>query len=292
MVFQRLALGKLNEAVELYQQARKRRSAVAWHRLRIGLKEFRYIVENFLPERYEAWAGDLKAMQDQLGDVHDLDVLRGRLRKEAAKLDAEALARWVEKIAAERKARLDEFLAKASGPESPWLVWRAGFQWGHALVAASFPQRRTAWRIRSRRLVLRVPHPRFVRVGLLTFRRDPRGGAAFEGRSSFPNFRRNLAVSNHFNFHRPCGDACSKHATPAFFSLRERAARSRQLRDQQIEMRRVAEERDFLRFEVRDVPSRFPPGFCAGFSDSLTRIFSGENPSASANISAVCAART
>jgi CHAD domain-containing protein len=144
VVFQRLALAKLNEAVELYQQARKRRSAVAWHRLRIGLKEFRYIVENFLPERYEVWAADLKVMQDQLGDVHDLDVLRGRLRKEAARLDAAALAEWIEKIAATRKARLDEFLAKASGPESPWLVWRAGFQWGHALVAASFPQRRTA----------------------------------------------------------------------------------------------------------------------------------------------------
>jgi CHAD domain-containing protein len=144
VVFQRLALAKLNEAVELYQQARKRRSAVAWHRLRIGLKEFRYIVENFLPERYEVWAADLKVMQDQLGDVHDLDVLRGRLRKEAARLDAAALADWIEKIAAARKARLDEFLAKASGPESPWLVWRAGFQWGHALVAASFPQRRTA----------------------------------------------------------------------------------------------------------------------------------------------------
>jgi len=144
VVFQRLALAKLNEAVDLCQQARKRRSAVAWHRLRIGLKEFRYIVENFLPERYEVWAADLKVMQDQLGDVHDLDVLRGRLRKEAARLDAAALARWIETIAAARKARLDEFVAKASGPESPWLVWRAGFQWGHALVAASFPQRRTA----------------------------------------------------------------------------------------------------------------------------------------------------
>ncbi|MGC2332135.1 MAG: CHAD domain-containing protein [Candidatus Acidiferrales bacterium] len=144
VVFQRLALAKLNEAVELYQQARKRRSAVAWHRLRIGLKEFRYIVENFLPERYEVWAADLKVMQDQLGDVHDLDVLRGRLRKQTARFDAAVLAKWIEKIATARKARLDEFLAKASGPESPWLVWRAGFQWGHALVAASFPQRRTA----------------------------------------------------------------------------------------------------------------------------------------------------
>jgi len=144
VVFQRLALAKLNEAVDLYQQARKRRSSVAWHRLRIGLKQFRYIVENFLPERYEVWSADLKAMQDQLGDVHDLDVLRGRLRKESSKLDAAILAKWIEKITIARKARLDEFLAKASGPESPWLVWRAGFQWGHALVAASFPQRRTA----------------------------------------------------------------------------------------------------------------------------------------------------
>jgi CHAD domain-containing protein len=144
VVFQRLASAKLNEAVELYQQARKRRSAVAWHRLRIGLKEFRYIVENFLPERYEVWAGDLKAMQDQLGDVHDLDVLRGRLRKEALQFDAATLAKWLDKIATARKARLEEFLAKCSGPESPWLVWRAGFQWGHVLVAASFPQRRTA----------------------------------------------------------------------------------------------------------------------------------------------------
>lgn len=144
VVFQRLALAKLNEAVELYQQARKRRSAVAWHRLRIGLKEFRYIVENFLPERYEVWAADLKSMQDQLGDVHDLDVLRARLRREAAKLNPAVLAKWLEKIATLRKSRLDEFLAKASGPESPWLVWRAGFQWGHVLVAASFPQRRTA----------------------------------------------------------------------------------------------------------------------------------------------------
>jgi CHAD domain-containing protein len=144
VVFQRLALGKLNEAVELYQQARKRRSAVAWHRLRIGLKEFRYLVENFLPQRYEVWAADLKAMQDQLGDVHDLDVLCGRLRREASKFNAAVLAKWIEKIAAARKARLEEFVAKASGAESPWLVWRAGFQWGHALVAASFPERRTA----------------------------------------------------------------------------------------------------------------------------------------------------
>ena len=39
VVFQRLALAKLNEAVELYQRAKKVRTGIAWHRVRIGLKE-------------------------------------------------------------------------------------------------------------------------------------------------------------------------------------------------------------------------------------------------------------
>jgi CHAD domain-containing protein len=144
VVFQRLALGSLNRAVELYGQARKRRTSIAWHRLRIGIKSFRYIVENFLPQRYEVWADDLKRMQDLLGEVHDMDVLRSRIRKEASKFNPAVIAQWIDRVEAERKARLQEFLAKTSGPQSPWLTWRAGFQWGHAPVAASFPQRRTA----------------------------------------------------------------------------------------------------------------------------------------------------
>src|SRR5580704_83888 len=133
VVFQRLALTRLNEAVELYQRARRGRSRVAWHRLRIGIKHFRYIVENFLPQRYEVWGGDLKRMQDLLGEVHDLDVLRGEIRRHAAALDPAIVAQWYERIESERKTRLDEFPAKTADKESLWLVWRAGFQWGHAL---------------------------------------------------------------------------------------------------------------------------------------------------------------
>jgi CHAD domain-containing protein len=144
VVFQRLALARLNGAVELYRRARKRRSSVAWHRLRIELKHFRYIVENFLPQRYEVWADDLKRMQDLLGAVHDLDVLRSDIRRHASKLGPSNVAQWIENIERERKARLQEFLSKTAGAESPWLTWRAGFQWGHALVAASPAQRRTA----------------------------------------------------------------------------------------------------------------------------------------------------
>ena len=45
-----------------------------YHRLRIAIKRFRYIVENFLPLQHAAWSDDLKQVQDLLGEVHDLDV--------------------------------------------------------------------------------------------------------------------------------------------------------------------------------------------------------------------------
>jgi CHAD domain-containing protein len=145
VVFQRQALAKLNEAVALYQKARKHPSSVAWHRTRIGLKRFRYIVENFLPQRYEPWASDLKRLQDLLGDVHDLDVLRTDIRKESAKIAPAQTAEWIEKIAALRKMRLAEFRQKTSEKNSPWLAWRSGFQWGHSLIVVPGSERTQAY---------------------------------------------------------------------------------------------------------------------------------------------------
>ena len=144
VVYQRLALARLNGAVEQYQQARKRRSSVAWHRLRIGLKLFRYVVEDFLPQRSEVWSDDLKHMQDLLGEVHDLDVLRSDVRRNAGKRNPAVVTGWIERIDRDRKAALQEFLAKNAGPESPWLAWRAGFHWGHAVVESRTGERRTA----------------------------------------------------------------------------------------------------------------------------------------------------
>jgi CHAD domain-containing protein len=140
VVFQRQALARLNDAVDLHQKARKRPSSAAWHRLRIGIKQFRYIVENFLPQRYDVWADDLKKMQDLLGELHDLDVLRSTVRRLGANFDALVLAQWLEKIDVERRARLDEFRAKTANGNSPWLIWRAGFPWGHAMSIGSVPE--------------------------------------------------------------------------------------------------------------------------------------------------------
>jgi hypothetical protein len=86
----------------------------------------------------------MKQMQDLLGDVHDLDVLREDIEKQSAKLAPVDMRMWFEKIENERKARLAEFRAKTSEKNSPWLVWRSGFQWGHQLIAASMPEPRAA----------------------------------------------------------------------------------------------------------------------------------------------------
>jgi CHAD domain-containing protein len=141
VVFQRLALSRLNAAAELYQEARRKRSSVGWHRLRIAIKRFRYVVDNFLPRRYEVWADDLKREQDLLGEVHDLDMLRAAIRRDAVHPDSPAVAAWIRKIDAERKSRLTELNSKLSGSQSLWLTWRAGLPLGHSLTMAHVPQR-------------------------------------------------------------------------------------------------------------------------------------------------------
>jgi len=126
VVFERIALVRLNEAVRLFQEARKKRSTLAWHRTRIGIKRFRYVVENFLPQRYEVWAKDLEQMQDLLGHLHDMDVFRIGIRHQRPQFGSAVVARWIEKIDARRKACLQELLTKTSVERSPWVVWRKG----------------------------------------------------------------------------------------------------------------------------------------------------------------------
>jgi CHAD domain-containing protein len=137
VVFQRLALTRLSEAAELYERARRGRSRIAWHRLRIGLKGFRYTLENFMPQRYQPWSEDLKHIQDLLGEVHDLDVLRAVIRRQRAKLAEADVQQWFERIEEARRARLEKFRTVVAGKGSLWMVWRAGFQAIHVVQSSA-----------------------------------------------------------------------------------------------------------------------------------------------------------
>jgi len=144
IVFRRVALVRLQEANELLARARKQRSAAAWHRARIGLKHFRYVAENFLPRKYEPWTVDVKQLQDLLGDVHDLDVLRADVRRNGAELPRDSFATWLEKIDAERRVRIAEVLAKTTGEGSFLHKWQLGLEIAHMVSAAPQLSRRSA----------------------------------------------------------------------------------------------------------------------------------------------------
>jgi CHAD domain-containing protein len=128
VVYQRLALTRLNEAAALYEFARRGRSRIAWHRVRIGLKHFRYTLENFAPHLGEPWLDSLKRMQDLLGEVHDLDVLRREIWRHKTKLEPALIERWLETMGQRRKRRLAEFALMAGGNPAVWQTWRAGFR--------------------------------------------------------------------------------------------------------------------------------------------------------------------
>jgi CHAD domain-containing protein len=136
-VFQHLALERWIEAREMHRRATRSRSRIGWHRVRIALKRFRYTLENFLPRHYAEWSEELKSAQDLLGAVHDLDVLRARLRRIAAASGSDAIAKWNDSIDAARAENLAQYRAKTSRNNSLWNVWRAGLPEGERLEVAA-----------------------------------------------------------------------------------------------------------------------------------------------------------
>ncbi|HEX4786093.1 MAG TPA: CHAD domain-containing protein, partial [Candidatus Sulfotelmatobacter sp.] len=129
-VFKHLALERWTAARELHVRAMRNRSQVALHTLRIGIKRFRYIVENFLPVEHKAWSNDLKHMQDLLGEVHDLDVLWATAMSCHVFPDTASRQSWHARILEERKKRVEEYREHTLGPDSLWNIWRAGLPQG------------------------------------------------------------------------------------------------------------------------------------------------------------------
>ncbi len=143
-MFTHLALEKWTAARGLHRDAMRVRSSTAYHQLRIGLKRFRYIVENFLPELYQEWGKDLKHVQDALGEVHDFDVLWDTAINIEAFPDPHTRGRWRDRLNEERKKRIDAYREKMTGPHSLWQVWRAALP-GEDEVRGIALQRMQTW---------------------------------------------------------------------------------------------------------------------------------------------------
>ncbi len=144
-VYLHLALEKWTAAYDLHKRAMRSPSHTALHQLRIGIKRFRYTVENFLPKEHAKWGDDLKELQDLLGEVHDLDVLWATTIDHNVNTfpDPETRRRWREKLTVERAKRIERYRAKMVGPHSLWRVWRAELPTGPQLRAAALSRLRT-----------------------------------------------------------------------------------------------------------------------------------------------------
>jgi len=142
--FQALALERWTTARKLERPALRSGRPAALHKLRIAIKKFRYLVENFLPQYRDAWVESLKKAQDLLGEIHDLDVLIETARSIRAFELPESQERWEALIRNERDLRMEHYKKLMLGPDSAWQLWRSGLPRGRQSRVASLT-RLQAW---------------------------------------------------------------------------------------------------------------------------------------------------
>jgi CHAD domain-containing protein len=142
--FHALALEQLVSTRRLQSPALKTGGDAPFHRLRIEIKKFRYLVENFLPEHHENWKEGLKSIQDLLGEIHDLDVLRQVLITMTRQAPLDPDHAWLKILEQARNARVERYRESMSGTNSLWALWRSGLPRGPAARKASM-QKLQAW---------------------------------------------------------------------------------------------------------------------------------------------------
>jgi CHAD domain-containing protein len=141
-----LALERFESARELHSKALRTEKPKPWHALRIGLKRFRYTIENLLPAQYATWSDNLKRLQDMLGDIHDFDVLSPVVQKSEFLETEDSLKHWQETIDRERNERLETYRQLTLGKTSLWNIWRAGLPTNGRIEAAALARLRATAR--------------------------------------------------------------------------------------------------------------------------------------------------
>jgi hypothetical protein len=76
-------------------------------------------------------------VQDLLGEVHDLDVMTETIAQVAGDEPESARTGWMERIAAERERRLEEYRQLCMGERRLWQEWKEGLPQGEQLEAAA-----------------------------------------------------------------------------------------------------------------------------------------------------------
>lgn len=244
-----LAVERIDEARDLHARAQRTDNPAAWHELRIGIKRFRYTVENLLPNHYVLWSKNLKRLQDILGDVHDLDVLAALLKEVVATNvpDNEAAQHaltdahhvWQEIIHRERTERVENYRQLTLGKTSLWNDWRHGLPQGKRLALASMARLRATARATDSRPHRTAKISRFA-ITLFDALRRAHAAPAFGEQ----NMRRVMRAAA--RLHRLGG---VRHAKPSHKSTRKAARRF--LRELPMPPSWTYEEWDLLGWAVR-----------------------------------------
>jgi CHAD domain-containing protein len=244
-----LAVERIDEARDLHARAQRTDNPTTWHELRIGIKRFRYTVENLLPNHYVLWSKNLKRLQDLLGDVHDLDVLAELLKDVVAKnaSDDESAQRkltdahhvWQEIIHRERNQRVETYRQLTLGKTSLWNDWRHGLPQGKRLALASMARLRATARATDSRPHRTAQISRFS-ITIFDALRRAHAAPAFGEQ----NMRRVMRAAA--RLHRVGG---VRHAKPARKSSRKAARRF--LRELPMPPSWTYEEWDLLGWAVR-----------------------------------------
>jgi CHAD domain-containing protein len=156
---QYLALERYTELRRLHARAVRTESPGAWHAVRVALKRFRYTVETLLPARATVWADDLGHMQDALGAIHDLDVLRAWMGQVASDANVALAGSLPNAVTTERRNQVERYLECMTGETGLLESWKAGLPHATRQVAAA-----TAARLRT---TARALDPRYRRTAEL-----------------------------------------------------------------------------------------------------------------------------